>query len=218
MKEGNEMKIKGILCSFLVCLCLLSGCSGQLEPQPSDKSRTTTSTDANDAKTQLTTVTKKISSPTTKATTTKATTTTAITMTEAQDSYIQNNNVQVGDVIFEGAGVKVTLKGIEDDKYDKVVVFNVENNSTKNVHILLVSTAVNDYMIESFASSVDNIVLPGKKGRSTYEFDKEILSETGISIIETVSGVLYVELIDEGSDSIEDKYNFIAEYNLTMNF
>ncbi|MFR8010290.1 MAG: hypothetical protein ACLU8W_00810 [Clostridia bacterium] len=193
------MKVKIILCGGLACLCFLSGCGGRTEERESsdliDGENFSVDEQPQTSETMLTE-------------------TQTVTIEETRTELIEESSIaslgakaKPGDVFYDVDGIKVSLVGLQEDEYNKYIVWQAENNTDYKAQIGLWYASVNDYMFEVFQSGMDNTVSPHKKGKVVIELDKQKLEEEGLLDIETVSGELSIILEGASSDPVfTDEY------------
>lgn len=202
------MKIKNLLCS-LVCLCMLSGCSGEPQQETESNKPENIMTSSVGEHTESSEV---ISDETTS--------TTLESNTIEPSSNSSESNLEIiakpGDVLYDKDGITVSLTGLQEDSNNKLVVLMAENKTDFKATVALWYTSVNDYMFEDFQSTMDNTISPHKKGKVIIELDKNNLLKEGLNNIKTVSGDLSIIFRGADPETLSgDKY---IEVPVVMNF
>ena len=121
--------------------------------------------------------------------------------------YTQEYNKK-GKVIFDDKDIKIYYLNTEKNEFgDTVFNIYVENNSNKNIGLILDDESVNGYMVDAYLSANLN---PGKKIYTEIEFDKDDFKENNIKDIETFEFKLSV---------LTDDYDYIVnDDNIKLEF
>lgn len=99
------------------------------------------------------------------------------------DSGATGGATQVGTVIFDEAGLKVTYKGIREENYGYFIDFLFENNSPEPAGFSLSDVSVNDFMVYSSTSTSAE---PGKKAVFEMFIGKDTLEDNGTPVMEKI--------------------------------
>lgn len=104
-------------------------------------------------------------------------------LTSAADSYTYEFD-DSGDLVYEGSGVKVVVKGLSEDSIlGPGIVVYLENNSDQNVTVQTRNVSINGFMVDAMFSSD---VMIGKHTVDSITFLSSELEENEITEIETV--------------------------------
>ena len=89
-----------------------------------------------------------------------------------------------GEVVYDESGVKIVIKGLNDDAFlgQEIIVY-IENNTDKGVTIQTRDVSVNGFMIDGYFSSD---VAPGKHAVDAITFLSSELEDNDITTFETV--------------------------------
>ena len=89
-----------------------------------------------------------------------------------------------GDVAYDGNGIKIVVKGLDEDTlFGSSVVVYIENNSSKNVTVQTRDVSVNGFMVDAIFSAD---VMQGKRTVDTITFMSSSLEENEITEITEV--------------------------------
>ena len=89
-----------------------------------------------------------------------------------------------GDVAYDGNGIKIVVKGLDEDTlFGSSVVVYIENNSSKNVTVQTRDVSVNGFMVDAIFSQ--DVVI-GKKAVTDITFMSTELEENEITTVEDV--------------------------------
>lgn len=107
-----------------------------------------------------------------------------------------------GDLVYEGNGVKIVLKGLAEDEsfIGPSLVVYIENLGDKNITVQVRDVSINGFMVDPMFSCD---VVAGKRAVDTITFMESDLEENGITAIEEVE--LYFHIFEtDGWDTIVD--------------
>ncbi|MBR5490756.1 MAG: hypothetical protein IKV79_05740, partial [Oscillospiraceae bacterium] len=103
---------------------------------------------------------------------------------EEEDKEEEKQEAELGSVILDEAGVKITAKEfVPDGTLGAELKLYIENSSGKDLEIQCRDAVVNEYMVETTMSAA---VLNGKKANDKLIFDKASLEENNIEEIKTI--------------------------------
>lgn len=102
---------------------------------------------------------------------------------EAPEETANNEGSEVSieeQVLFEGEGIKITAKGLEDDLFGTKLALLIENDSDRCITVQAQNANVNGYMVTTMMSAD---VAAGKKANDGLIFETSGLKECGIEQI-----------------------------------
>ena len=104
--------------------------------------------------------------------------------TSAFEDYVYTFDDE-GEVLFEGEGVTIVLKGLDKEAsfMGPGVVLYIQNDSDRNITVQVRQESVNDYMVPG---SMSCEVAAGKRAIDDVTFYTKYLEESGIEAIEKV--------------------------------
>lgn len=107
-----------------------------------------------------------------------------------------------GDVVYEGNGVRIVLKGLSEDEsfIGPSLVVYIENLGDKNITVQVRDVSINGFMVDSVFSCD---VVAGKRAVDTVTFMESDLEKNEITTIEEIE--LYFHVFEsDGWDTIVD--------------
>lgn len=122
--------------------------------------------------------------------------------TSAYGSYTQTYD-DSGILAYEGKGIKIVAKGVEEDSiFGPTVLYYVENNSGKNIYISTNDVSVNGFMVDDLLYFE---VLKGMRGIAEETFLSSSLEENDIDEIEEVELSFHISNADKWETIVDTK-------------